>query len=213
MLSFECLHWESGSVRVAGIDEAGRGPLAGPVVAGAVVLDPAFARQEENGLLQGLTDSKKLTLNQREFFFKLLNDEPCVQIGIGFADVEEIDELNILNATHLAMMRAVEDLGEPPQHILVDGLPVPGLPCASTPIVKGDSKSLSIAAASVIAKVTRDHDMQDLDAIFPQYGFAKHKGYGTQSHIQALFEHGPCMIHRRTFRPVREALEIRRRTL
>ncbi|MBN2302457.1 MAG: ribonuclease HII [Lentisphaerae bacterium] len=211
MLRFERQYWHSGVRRLAGVDEAGRGPLAGPVVAAAVVFEPSFAEKEENGLLTGLTDSKKLSLSAREKFAKILWESPFVDVGVGFADVEEIDELNILNASHIAMARAVRRLPRPADYIIVDGLEVKGLPHASTPIIRGDSKSLSIAAASVIAKVTRDSRMSELDRIYPQYGFAAHKGYGTKFHIQALFEYGPSPVHRKSFRPVREADDIRRR--
>lgn len=211
MLSFERQLWETGLCRLAGVDEAGRGPLAGPVVAAAVVFDRSFVEAEEHGLLKGLTDSKKLSQSRREFFFKIIGKSPYVQIGVGFADVGEIDELNILRATHVAMYRAVNSLPGLPDHILVDGLPVPGLPRPSTAIIGGDAKSLSISAASIIAKVTRDARMRELALIYPEYGFAKHKGYGAKSHIQALFEYGPCPIHRMTFRPVREAAGIRAR--
>lgn len=193
------------------MDEAGRGPLAGPVFAAAVILEPCFAEAEEKGLLEGLTDSKKLSQSRREAFFDLLNKSPHVEIGLGTAEVDEIDEVNILRATHMAMSRAVSNLSPLPAHVLVDGLPVKDLPCASTAIVGGDSKSLSIAAASVAAKVVRDRFMKELDRTYPGYGFARHKGYATSAHIQALFEYGPSPVHRRSFRPVREAAEIRRR--
>jgi ribonuclease HII len=197
--------------RVAGVDEAGRGPLAGPVVAAAVILDPSFAQAEEGGALSGLIDSKQLTESRREFFFRLLLDSP-VMIGIGSAGVHEIDELNILRATHLAMLRAVMKLAVRPEQVLVDGLPVTGLPFPTLAVVKGDTISLSIAAASVAAKVVRDRGMKALDLEYPQYGFAQHKGYGSRRHIQALFEHGPSPVHRHSFRPVREAAEIVRRS-
>jgi len=211
LLRYEQQLWERGIRLVAGVDEAGRGPLAGPVVASAVILDSTFAAREEHGLLAGLTDSKKLTVTKREAFHKLLQSLREVQVGIGVAEHDEIDRLNIMRATHLAMGRAVQNIGLSPQHVLVDGLAVSGFPCPSTPIVKGDGKSLSIAAASVIAKVERDARMTELDALYPQYGFAKHKGYGSQFHVRALLEYGPCPEHRRSFRPVREADEIRRR--
>jgi len=197
---------------VAGADEAGRGPLAGPVVAAAVIMKRTFAEGEEHGLLAGLTDSKRLSEKRRESFFDLLQEAPDVRIGVGVADVGEIDELNILGATRAAICRAISDLVFLPDHVLLDGLPMDGLPVRSTAIVKGDSRSLSIAAASVIAKVTRDARMRELHGEYPEYGFAKHKGYGSRAHIQALFEHGPCPAHRRSFRPVREAENIRRRT-
>ena len=212
MLSFERQCWQEGVRRLAGVDEAGRGPLAGPVVAGAVVFDRDFLEREEHGVLEGLTDSKKLSPARREFFYALLTASPHVAIGVGVAQVDEIDSLNILRATHVAMARAVAALPDPPDRILVDGLYVPGLPCPEIPIIKGDSRSLSIASASIVAKVVRDRRMVEMDAVYPEYGFAVHKGYGTQAHIQALFEHGPSPIHRRTFRPVREAAEIRRRS-
>ena len=211
MLQFERQFWDKGVCLLAGVDEAGRGPLAGPVVAAAVILEPAFAIAELDGLLKGLTDSKKLSESRREHFFKLIVESSHVGFGIGIADSAEIDEINILRATHLAMVRAVMALTSMPEHIIVDGLPVNGLPCPSTAIIGGDGKSLSIAAASVVAKVTRDTYMKEQDRMYPQYGFAKHKGYGSRLHMQALLEFGPCPIHRRSFRPVREAAGIRSR--
>lgn len=213
MLTFERQHWARGCTRVAGVDEAGRGPLAGPVVAAAVVFDPAFALRESEASLADLTDSKQLTAAQRDIYFALLTGAgpETVAIGVGSADVAEIDRHNILRATHMAMYRAVEALPARPEHILVDGLAVHGLPAPTTPIVQGDGKSLSIAAASVIAKVTRDRIMIALDAVYPVYGFAVHKGYGTAFHIQRLLAHGPCSEHRRSFRPVADAAGIRRR--
>lgn len=212
MLRFERQYWDSGCRDIAGVDEAGRGPLAGPVVAAAVVIKRSFAEEEEHGALAGLTDSKRLSRKRRELFFAVLNESPHVRIGVGIADVDEIDTLNILGATRAAISRAVNDLVFLPDHILLDGLPMEGLPSASTAIVKGDSKSLSIAAASVIAKVTRDARMRELHREYPHYGFDRHKGYGSRAHVQALFEHGPCPVHRRSFRPVMEAENIRRRT-
>ena len=209
MLQFERQAWGSGYRRVAGVDEVGRGPLAGPVVAAAVVFDPEFLQSNEHELLRGLTDSKQLTEKQREFFSALLTESPHVEIGMGLAEVLEIDEINILHATHLAMARAVACLDPLPDHVLVDGLFVPGLPCPSTPIVDGDAKSLSIAAASGVAKVRRDNMMRELDRQYPEYGFCAHKGYGTKAHAQALLEYGPSPIHRRTFRPVRDIIRIR----
>jgi len=181
------------------------------VVAAAFVFSRAAAETAFAGDLAGLTDSKQLTKAQREAFFDMLKTFPETAIGIGIASVEEIDRLNILRATHLAMYRAVELLPEKPERILVDGRPVPGLPALATAIVRGDSLSFSIAAASVIAKVTRDRIMLELDAQYPQYGFARHKGYGTAMHMQALLEFGPVPPHRRSFRPVREAAAIRQR--
>jgi len=211
VLTYERELWASGHARVAGVDEAGRGPLAGPVVASAVVFTRDFAESALLGDLLRLTDSKKLSRPLRESFSVLLMEAREVDVGIGIADVAEIDEINILKATHVAMRRAVEALPSSPDHIIVDGLPVRGLPQPSTAIVRGDSKSLSIAAASVIAKVHRDQIMLDLAARYPSYGFENHKGYGTKEHIRALLEKGPSPAHRRSFRPVREAAELLRR--
>ncbi|MEX1044873.1 MAG: ribonuclease HII, partial [Chthoniobacterales bacterium] len=165
-----------GFVLVAGVDEAGRGPLAGPVMAAAVILPHDIH-------LDGLNDSKKLTPKKREHFHAILTTRPEIHWAVAAATVEEIDTLNILRATHLAMARAIAALPQKPQHALVDGLPVRGLPIAHTALVAGDTLSLSIAAASVIAKVTRDRLMVDLDAAYPQYGFARHKGYGVREHL------------------------------
>ena len=209
MLSFARRFWSDGCLRIAGVDEAGRGPLAGPVYAAAVVFDRGFLESELDGLLGGLTDSKKLSAPRRESFHDILNSSPSVDIGVGIADVAEIDELNILRATHRAMARAVDALSHPPDKVLVDGLPVHGVHRNCLAIVKGDSKSVSIAAASIVAKVRRDAVMRQLDISYPGFGFARHKGYGTRAHIQALREHGPCPEHRRSFRPVREAMERR----
>jgi ribonuclease HII len=180
---------------VAGVDEAGRGPLAGPVVAAAVILP-------EDCTLEGLNDSKKLTAKKREHFHTILTLRADIHWGIGQADVAEIDSLNILRATHLAMARAVAALPRKPDHALVDGLPVRGLPVPHTALVAGDTLSLSIAAASILAKVTRDRLMTALDAEYPQYGFARHKGYGVREHLEALRSHGPSPVHRRSFQPV-----------
>ena len=211
MLEYERECWKAGIKRLAGMDEAGRGPLAGPVVAAAVVIDRCFLEAQEHELLRDLTDSKQLTESQRESFYALLIASDSVQFGVGSAGPDEIDSLNILNATHVAMARALKALPEMPEHVLVDGLAVRGLTCASTPIVRGDSASLLIAGASVIAKVTRDRLMKKLDTRYPGYGFARHKGYGSRMHMLALLELGPSPIHRRTFRPVREAAVIRER--
>lgn len=206
MLAFEQDAWERGILRLAGVDEAGRGPLAGPVVAAALVFDREFLVAEQSGVLRGINDSKTLSALQRERFFVLLTTSPHVAWAVGQADMLEIDQLNILRATHQAMARALAALpAPPPDFAIVDGLPVPGLPCPSLAIVKGDGRSLSIAAASIIAKVTRDRIMLAFDARYPVYGFARHKGYGTSEHTRALLEHGPCPIHRRSFRPVQEA--------
>ena len=187
---------------VCGVDEAGRGPWAGPVSAAAVILNP-------DDLPPGIDDSKALTEKRRAAL------EPEIKAralawGVGFASVEEIDELNILHATGLAMRRAVEALAHPPVHALVDGNYRFKLPCAVTPVVKGDSRSLSIAAASILAKTARDRLMIEMDAVYPGYGFASHKGYPSPGHLAALREHGPCPAHRRSYAPVRRALEARR---
>ena len=211
MLAYEHTFWDKDpSAVLAGVDEVGRGPLAGPVYASAVVIASADADSFLEGPLAGLTDSKKLTEAKREHFHGLLHALPGVRIGIGSASVAEIDSLNILRATHLAMRRAVLDLGgPPPDHVLVDGLPVRGLPCPSTAIVKGDAQSLLIAAASVVAKVTRDHLMAELDAQYPGYGFAANKGYGTAEHLEALRRLGVSPVHRRSFAPVADILAPR----
>ena len=184
-----------GFLLVAGVDEAGRGPLAGPVVAAAVVLPDDF-------VLDGLTDSKKVSAAKREKFYTTLTATAEILWAVAEATVEEIDRLNILRATHLAMARALETLPRKPDHALVDGLRAQGLPVEHTALVGGDGLSLSIAAASIIAKVTRDRRMVEIDAHHPQYGFARHKGYGVREHLEALRHHGPCPVHRRTFQPV-----------
>lgn len=211
LLRFERWYWGIGYRRLAGVDEAGRGPLAGPVVAAAVVIDRAVLEAEEHGLLSGLTDSKQLAPEERELFFNRLQSLPDVAIGVGMADNREIDELNILRATQAAMVRAVANLPSPPDYILVDGPSAAGLPPPASAIVRGDAQSLSIAAASIVAKVVRDRHMAAMDKLYPGYGFAQHKGYGTAAHIQALLQYGPCPAHRRTFRPVRDAAEIKSR--
>ena len=209
MLRFEQEAWTGGFLHLAGVDEAGRGPLAGPVVAAAVVFEKDFLEAEAERSLAGLDDSKKLPAKRREFFHALLSACPHARIGVAFASVAEIDSLNVLRATHLAMARAVAQLAPPPDLALVDGLPVQGLPVPHRAIVGGDAASLSIAAASVMAKVTRDRLMVELAAQFPAYGFERHKGYGTREHLVALRRHGPCAAHRRSFAPVAQlALEL-----
>jgi ribonuclease HII len=206
MLEYERSFWErSGGLALAGVDEAGRGCLAGPVVAGAVSMSAETAERLYAGEFAELTDSKQLTAARREAFLGRLAEMPEVAWATGLCSAGEIDRINILCATHLAMRRAVEALAVRPAHVLVDGLPVKGLPCASTAIVQGDAKSFLIAAASVVAKVTRDRMMRELDARFPQYGFAAHKGYGVNAHMAALFKYGSCVEHRHTFRPVQDA--------
>ena len=193
---FEAVHRAAGCRVIAGVDEAGRGPLAGPVVAGAVVLPEDFANE-------WLDDSKKLTEARRERLYEELTQDGRVRFASGWAGVEEIDRLNILRATHLAMRRAVAALGDPgPDMVLIDGLPVREFGWPQQAVVKGDTLSLSIAAASIIAKVERDRLMLALDKEFPDYQFARHKGYGTAVHLAALQHYGPSPHHRRSFQPV-----------
>jgi ribonuclease HII len=194
-LRFEKALHREGTERVAGIDEAGRGPLAGPVVAAAVILPTRFS-------LPGLTDSKQLSPPVREEFYFQLTGNQKIEFGVGTASVEEIDRLNILRASYLAMERAVSALHASPEHLLIDGLPVPVFSLPQTAIVGGDMRSLSIAAASVIAKVTRDRMMQGWHEEFPVYQFCHNKGYGTPEHLESLRLHGPCPLHRRSFAPV-----------
>ncbi len=193
---------------MAGVDEAGRGPLAGPVVAAAVIFDPAFLEAEARGLLRELKDSKELTEAGRNRSYDLLRGLREVELSVGAADVFEIDRINILQATFLAMSRAVGGYAHPPDHVLVDGPRAPSIPYPCTPIIDGDALSLSVAAASIVAKVTRDRLMRELDVRFPGYGLAGHKGYGTPFHTQALLERGPSPAHRRSFRPVQDAIRI-----
>ncbi len=188
--------------RLAGVDEAGRGCLAGPVVAGAVEIAEGAIDGLAAGILAPVNDSKQLTAKQRDALFERITQCGEIRWAVGIASAQEIDALNILRATHLAMRRAVEGLPELPEHALVDGLPVKGLPIGHTPIVKGDAKSLLVACASIVAKVTRDRICLELDRRYPQYGFAQHKTYGTKAHLAALRQYGPCAEHRRSFAPV-----------
>lgn len=206
---FETALLEQGCRWVAGVDEAGRGPLAGPVVAAAVVLPAAWYEQGMPPELQGLNDSKQLSAGQRDRFFALLTSRPAIHYAIAQEEAEIIDQLNILQATHRAMIKALKALPVAPHHVLVDGRPVKAIPFPQTALVKGDSRSYSIAAASVLAKVTRDRIMEAHDGRWPHYGFAEHKGYPTPRHMAALAEHGPCPIHRRSFAPLRpEPMEL-----
>jgi ribonuclease HII len=194
-LSFESALHARGLRMVAGVDEAGRGPLAGPVSAAAVVLPQAF-------VCPGLNDSKKLSARKREDLYARLTGDESVRWSLAYAEADEVDAKNILRATHAAMARAVEGLGVAVDRCLIDGLPVRGFPWEHDGIVKGDGLSLSIAAASIIAKVSRDRVMMEYAREFPQYGFERHMGYGTREHLEALRIHGPCRIHRRSFQPV-----------
>src|SRR6267378_8278329 len=188
-----------GIAHIAGIDEAGRGALAGPVVAAAVVLPENFRHRR-------LNDSKQLAPELRERIYSELVFDLQVRWTVGIVDSVEIDRINILRASHRAMRLAIEALIEPPDHVLIDGLPVIPFPLPQTAIIEGDCISLSIAAASVIAKVTRDRMMREFCARFPEYCFGQHKGYGTELHLIKLHEHGPCPIHRRSFEPVAQPL-------
>jgi ribonuclease HII len=188
-----------GAGRIAGIDEAGRGALAGPVVAAAVILPEKFRHRR-------LNDSKQLAPELREEIYVDLISNSQIKWAVGVVDSIEIDRVNILRASHKAMRFAVKALIEQPDHVLIDGLPVIPFPFPQTAIIDGDCISLSIAAASVIAKVTRDRMMRDFCAQFPQYSFRQHKGYGTGLHLLKLHEFGPCPIHRRSFEPVAQPL-------
>ena len=180
---------------VAGIDEAGRGPLAGPVSVAAVILPSTFKHKH-------LTDSKLLSETRRESIYEELTETEGVIWHVVLVEVEEIDRVNILQATYMGMKRAVTGLSQQPEAVLIDGLPVPDFPLPQEALVKGDARSFSIAAASVIAKVTRDRYMHEAAQRHPEYGFERHKGYGTREHLEALRKHGPCPIHRRSFAPV-----------
>jgi len=196
--SFELAAGAGSGKIVAGVDEAGRGPWAGCVVAGAVILDA-------KNIPAGLNDSKKLNAVKRELLYAEIMAK--AKTGIGVASVEEIDKLNILEATKLAMQRAVENLGVTPDLALIDGNKAPKLSCQTQTIIGGDAKSLSIAAASIIAKVTRDKMMCELAEKYPEYGWERNAGYGTKIHQQALAKHGVTEHHRRSYKPIRELLE------
>lgn len=193
---FEDERRAAGDLCIAGLDEAGRGPLAGPVTAAAVVLP------REVGFLAELHDSKQLTGTVREALYAALTTHREVRWAVAVVEAEEIDRLDILRASHEAMRRALAALGVVPDHALIDGLPVRPFPVPQTALVQGDARSLSIAAASILAKVTRDRLMLEHDKIWPQYEFARHKGYATAVHLARLAAHGPCPIHRRSFEPV-----------
>ena len=194
---FETEARRCGYRHVAGLDEAGRGPLAGPVVAAAVILP-------RRCLLAGLNDSKQLTEAERERLYDDIRRR-AAGVGVGLASEREIDAMNILEATRLAMGRAIQALPSMPDYLLLDAIELPAVSLPQRAIIKGDALSVSIAAASVVAKVTRDRLMGDYHRQYPQYNFQAHKGYGTAEHLRLLAAHGPCAIHRRSFRPVSDA--------
>ncbi|MCI6652226.1 MAG: ribonuclease HII [Ruminococcus sp.] len=190
-LKYENEALSKGYNNICGVDEAGRGPLAGPVCAAAVIL-------HKGEIIEGVNDSKKLTEKKREALYDVIK-EKAVAYSIAFASVEEIEEMNILNATMLAMKRAVERLKVPADYAMIDGNKIPDLNIPAECVVKGDANSMSIAAASILAKVTRDRLCAEYETEYPQYGFAKHKGYGTKLHREMILKYGPCKIHRMSF--------------
>ena len=196
MLVFEKQAMLDGYKIIAGVDEAGRGPLAGPVVSAAVILP-------ENFDIRGINDSKKLSEKKRTALFPVIQSQ-AIAFGIGIADHGEIDRINILQASLLSMKRAVDDLGLIPDYLLIDGKFTIDSNIDQRPVIKGDTLSLSIAAASILAKVTRDRIMTDLDLQYPEYEFKRHKGYPTKAHKQAILTHGPCPIHRKSFKGVKD---------
>lgn len=196
MLQYEKNLYQQGFQRIAGIDEAGRGPLAGPVVAAACILPPSYS-------LPYLNDSKQLTPKVRRALFEILINDPLISYGIGIIDSEEIDRVNIYQATKLAMVQAVQQLPIVPDYLLIDAMSLESQSIPFLKIIKGDELSLSIAAASVIAKETRDRMMEQYHEQWPCYGFFQHKGYGTKKHVEAIHVFGPCPIHRRTFEPIK----------
>ena len=188
---YEGQAWRAGLARVAGVDEAGRGPLAGPVVAAAVVVTPHHR-------IRGVRDSKLLTPERRDELFIVIH-ERALAVGVAIVDHATIDRVNILQATRLAMLDALRRLPVAPDLVITDFVALPEVPCPQRNLVDGDARCASVAAASIVAKVTRDRLMLELDKQFPEYGFARHKGYATPDHIAALDRHGPCPIHRRSF--------------
>ncbi|MFG6148932.1 ribonuclease HII [Halobacillus sp. B23F22_1] len=199
MLSFENHYKEKGKGDIAGIDEAGRGPLAGPVVAGAVILPDGF-------YLEGLYDSKQLSVHKREEYYEYIQEK--ADVGIGMVTNEEIDHLNIYRATKLAMQRAVEQLSKKPDQLLIDAMKVESITCEQESIVKGDQRSVSIAAASIMAKVSRDRFMKELSWEYPYYDFDLNQGYGTKNHLDALRKYGVTPHHRKSFAPVKEHIFV-----
>ena len=203
-LQFEKKVWKSGYNKIAGVDEVGRGALAGPVVCAAVVFNKKFIQDNIHSTFKDLTDSKQISEKKRNKFFSILTNNKSIQVGIGTICNEEIDRTNILASTHKAMIEASKKIIK--DFILVDGLPVRGFDCNSINIIKGDFLSISISAASVIAKVTRDRIMLDMHHLYPQYRFDKNKGYGTADHISALNKFGISDVHRKTFKPVKDLI-------
>ena len=197
MLAYERRAWAHGKEFIAGVDEVGRGPLAGPVVSAAVILPEDFN-------IVGINDSKQLSLAKRNELFDIIQ-EKALAVGVGIKDAAVIDQVNIYEASKLAMLEAIEQMPIQPDHLLVDAMTLP-LPISQESIIKGDAKSVSIAAASIIAKVTRDRMMEEYDVMYPGYGFPNNAGYGTKEHLTALEDLGVTPIHRRSFAPVREAL-------
>ncbi len=200
-LAHECELWQQGLSHVAGVDEAGCGPLAGPVIAAAVVFPHSWLATGLPSSFRGLNDSKQLTGDEREKFFTRLTAAPEVRFAIATVDVETIDRVNIRQAAWRGMQQALDELQPRAEHVLVDGLRIKWLPYRQTALVQGDARSYSIAAASVLAKVTRDRLMRGYHAQFPEYGFDAHKGYGTAQHLAAIEKFGACPIHRQSFAP------------
>jgi ribonuclease HII len=201
---YELEFLKQGLTRVAGVDEAGRGPLAGPVFAAAVVFPVEWITNGLPSRLRQVNDSKQLTPEIREKLFMELTSRPEIHFAIAHVDVQTIDEINILQASHSAMNLALAQLPQPaPEHVLVDGLRVKTMTLPHTPIISGDALSYSIGAASILAKVSRDQWMRELDRLYPGYGFAEHKGYATERHLAAIKALGACPIHRRSFSPMR----------
>jgi len=201
-LETENKYFNLGANLIGGVDEAGRGPLAGPVIAACVIIDKNFKIDSDD--LRLINDSKKLNTKKREKLFGIIK-EKTIAVGIGLVNNNDIDKINILQASFLAMRRAIREIKEQPDYILVDGsFKIPKLEIPQTAIIKGDSKVFCIAAASIIAKVTRDYLMGELDKQYPEYCFAKHKGYGTKLHMQKILEYGPSPVHRLSFNPVKE---------
>jgi ribonuclease HII len=210
-LSHETELWRKGLSLVAGADEAGCGPLAGPVVSAAVMFPSSWMESGLWSKLRGLNDSKQLDAEQREKFFAIITGHPEIRYAIATIDVETIDRVNIRQAAWRGMQAALDQLQPRPQHVLIDGLRIKWLPYAQTALVDGDARSYTIAAASILAKVTRDRLMREYDQLHPGYGFASHKGYSTPQHLAAIASLGPCAIHRKSFwpfRPVEAELDL-----